>query len=154
MISPTACGARFSARTTPQPSQNLAEPRGTLVEPWWNPGGPLVEPWWNPRGTLVEPSWNPRGTLITSGPPRTTPEPIWAETPKLQLLGNNNKTPGVPAHVTLLWMFCHRQVSSRELSRRLGGWKGSVWPNSARPGLGSRDFVVACYQLENQESRH
>ena len=34
---------------------------------------------WNPRGTwLVEPSWN-----LTSGPPQTTPEPIWAETPKL-----------------------------------------------------------------------
>ena len=30
MISPTACGAVFSARTTPQSSQNL-------VEPWWNP---------------------------------------------------------------------------------------------------------------------
>ena len=37
----------------------------------------LVEPWWDPGGTLVEPSWN-----LTSGPPRT-PEPIWAETPKL-----------------------------------------------------------------------
>ena len=36
----------------------LAEPRGTLVEPC---------------GTL----WN-----LASGPPRTTPEPIWAETPK------------------------------------------------------------------------
>ena len=23
----------------------LAEPRGTLVEPWWNPGGTLVEPY-------------------------------------------------------------------------------------------------------------
>ena len=32
----------------------------------------------NPRGTLVEPWWN-----LTWGPPRTTPEPIWAETPKL-----------------------------------------------------------------------
>ena len=36
-----------------------------------------VEPWWNPGGTLVKPLWN-----LTSGPPRTTPEPIWAETPK------------------------------------------------------------------------
>ena len=36
VISPTACGALFSARTT-QPSQN---PRGTLVEFWWNPGCP------------------------------------------------------------------------------------------------------------------
>ena len=47
-----ACGALFSARTTPQPSQNL-------VEPWWNPGATLVEPWWNPGGTLVEP-WPPQ----------------------------------------------------------------------------------------------
>ena len=47
-----------------------------------NPGGTLVEPWWNPGGTLVEPSWN-----LTSGPPRTTPEPIWAETPKLSAVG-------------------------------------------------------------------
>ena len=49
MISPTACGALFSARTTPRPSQNL------------------VEPSWNGGGTLVEPSWN-----LTPGPPRTT----------------------------------------------------------------------------------
>ena len=49
VISPTACGGLFSARTTPQPSQNL-------VEPWWNPGGTLQEPWWNPGGSLVEPS--------------------------------------------------------------------------------------------------
>ena len=37
---------------------------------------------WNPRGTLVKPQWN-----LTSGPPRTTPEPIWAETPKLSAVG-------------------------------------------------------------------
>ena len=36
VITPTACGALFSARATPQPSQNLAEP------------------WWNPRGTLPQ----------------------------------------------------------------------------------------------------
>ena len=41
VISPTACGALFSDRTTPQSS--------------WNPGGSLVEAWWNPGGTLVEP---------------------------------------------------------------------------------------------------
>ena len=68
MISPTACGALFSARTTPQPSQNL------------------VEPSWNPGEILVEPSWN-----LTSGPPRTTPEPIWAETPKLAAVGEKEK---------------------------------------------------------------
>ena len=44
MISPAACGALFSARTTPQPSQNFVEPR------------------WNPRGTL------PQGR---PGPPRS-----------------------------------------------------------------------------------
>ena len=94
-------------RTTRQPSQNLVEiwrnPGETpvqpswnltsqnLVDPWSNPGGTLVErwwnavwwkPWWNCGGTLVEPSWN-----LTSRPPRTTPEPIWAETPKLSAVG-------------------------------------------------------------------
>ena len=59
---PTAHGALFSARTTLQVSRNL--------------GG------WNPRGTHIEPSWN-----LTSGPLRTTPEPIWAETPKLSAVG-------------------------------------------------------------------
>ena len=58
VISPTECGALFSARTTPQPSQNL-------VEPWWNPGGTLVEPSWNPRGTLPQgrtvPPWSLSG---------------------------------------------------------------------------------------------
>ena len=51
MISPTACGALFSARTTPQPWQNL-------VESWWSPGGTLADP----RGTL------PQGR---PGPPRS-----------------------------------------------------------------------------------
>ena len=79
-------------RTTPQPLQNL-------LEPWWNPGRTLpqttpqpsqnlVELWWNPG----EPSWN-----LTSAPPRTTPEPIWAETPKLSADGKKldlqRKTP-------------------------------------------------------------
>ena len=85
----------------------LAEPGGNLVETWWylkitpdhpaalaEPGG---EPWCNPRKTLpqstpeplqnlVEIWWNPSWNL-TSGPPRTTPEPIWAETPKLSAVG-------------------------------------------------------------------
>ena len=43
----------------------LAEPRKTLVKT-------LVEPWWN----------------LTPGPPRTTPQPIWAGlTPKLSAVG-------------------------------------------------------------------
>ena len=65
MIPPTARGALFSARATPQPSQNL------------------VEPWWNPGGTLVEPSWN-----LTSGP-LTTPEPIWARPQSFFSWGKN-----------------------------------------------------------------
>ena len=58
--SPTACGALCSARTTPQPSQNLAEPS-------WNPGGTLVEP------------------CLRAAPDH--PEPIWAETPKRSAVG-------------------------------------------------------------------
>ena len=46
------------------------------------PGGTLLKLWWNPGGTLVEPSWS-----LTSGLARTTPEPIWAETPKLSAVG-------------------------------------------------------------------
>ena len=34
----------------------------------------------------MEPSWN-----LTSRPPRTTPEPIWAETPKLPAVGGEKK---------------------------------------------------------------
>ena len=64
-------------RTTPQPLKNV------VVEPWWKPG--RLEPWWNPGGTLVEPWWN-----LSSGSPRTTPEPIWAETPKLSAAGGKN----------------------------------------------------------------
>ena len=63
-VTSPTCGALFSARTTPQPS---------------------VEPSWNPRGTLLEPYL---------GPPRTTPEPIWAETPKLSAVGGKNKKRG------------------------------------------------------------
>ena len=46
-------------------------------------GGTLVEPWWN----------------LTSGPPQTTPEPIWAETPKLAAVGEKEDMPisGHPA---------------------------------------------------------
>ena len=62
VISPTACGALFSAGTTPQPSQS---PRRTLVKPSWNPGGTLVEPRWNPGGTLPQgrpgPPWSLSG---------------------------------------------------------------------------------------------
>ena len=101
----------------------LAEPGGTVVEPWWNsdkilmkssrgttpqttpdhpaalvdggtlvepyPGGTLVEPWWNPGAALVEPWWNPGGTLVEPWlrVARTTPEPIWAKTPKLSAVG-------------------------------------------------------------------
>ena len=59
MTSPTACGALFSARTTPQPSQNLAEPSR-------NPGKTF------PQGL--------------PGPPRSL---SGAETPKLSAVGEN-----------------------------------------------------------------
>ena len=52
----------------------------------WNPVGPCGTFLWKPGGTLVKPSWN-----LTSGPPRTTPEPIWAETPKLSAVGGKEK---------------------------------------------------------------
>ena len=41
-------------------------------------GGTLVKLWW----TLVEPCLRP---------PRTTPEPIWAETPKLSAVGERRR---------------------------------------------------------------
>ena len=60
VVSPTACGALFSARTTPQPSQ-------IRVEPSWNPGGTLVEPWWNPPELI----WAETPKLKISGIPRS-----------------------------------------------------------------------------------
>ena len=77
-------------QTTPE-HPALAELGGTLVEPWWNPGGTLVEPWSSPGGTLVEPLVEPWWNL-SSGSPRTTPEPIWAETPKLSAVGEKKPT--------------------------------------------------------------
>ena len=69
------------------------------VEPSWTPRGTTLEPLQNPRRILVpgafaepaQPSQNPRGTLartlrnLTSEvtQTKTTPEPIWAETPSL-----------------------------------------------------------------------
>ena len=100
-------------QTTPD-HPALAEPGGTLVEPWWNPGGTLVEPWWNPGGTLVEPLvelwWN-----LSSGSPRTTPEPIWAETPKLAAVGEkrirlrtytHHKSPGLTQFASFAVQAC------------------------------------------------
>ena len=113
---PTTLQPWWNARgTLPQTTQTTPQP-GTLVEPWRNPretflkpaaleeiGGTLVEPhlklprpprpcrtWWNPGGTggtLVELWWN-----LSSGSPRTTPEPIWAETPKLSAVGEKPPT--------------------------------------------------------------
>ena len=77
MISPTACGALFSARPTPQSLQNL-------VEPWWNPGGTLVQPWCNPRGTL------PQGR---PGPPRSL---SGLRPQSFQLFGKKLGAPVVP----------------------------------------------------------
>ena len=94
-----------------------SNPGGTLVERWWTLNATLAEPggtggtlvkrlwnltsnhpgpprsprrtWWNPGGTVVEPWWNPRGTL----PQGHTPEPIWAETPKLSAVGEKSSPP-------------------------------------------------------------
>ena len=68
---PTACSALFSARTTPQPSQNL-------VQPSKNPGKTLLELWRNPCRTL------PQGR---PGPPRS----LSAETPKLSAAGKKSR---------------------------------------------------------------
>ena len=84
MISPTACGALFSARTT-----RPCSPRRTS----WNPGGTLVEDWWNSRGAL------PQGRPGPPGPPRTTPEPVWAETPKLSAVGENTHKRNTPHNI-------------------------------------------------------
>ena len=114
-------GTLVKPSSNPQLSKKLVEPwwnpRGTLVEPylkppqttpplqnlvepWWNPGGTLVEPWWNPGGTLVEPLVEPWWNL-SSGSPRTTSEPIWAETPKLSAVGDKEKTkPNQPTNST------------------------------------------------------
>ena len=93
-------GARRAGGTLVQTGGTLVEPYlkppqttpplQNLVEPWWNPGGTMVEPWWNPGGTLVEPLVEPWWNL-SSGSPRTTPEPIWAETPKLSAVGEKWK---------------------------------------------------------------
>ena len=84
--------------TLVEPSWNLTSnhpgpPRSPRREPSWNltsnhPGPPrsLRRTRWNSGGTLVEPSWN-----LISRPPRTTPEPIWAETPKLSAVGEKEE---------------------------------------------------------------
>ena len=55
------------------------------MEPFPKPPRSPCRTWWNYGGTLVEPSWN-----LASGLPRTTPEPIWAETPKLSAVGEKH----------------------------------------------------------------
>ena len=50
----------------------LAEPRGALVEPWWNPRGMLVEPY------------------LRAAPDH--PGAIWAETRKLSAVGRNKQS--------------------------------------------------------------
>ena len=61
------------------------------MEPWKPPQTtPPLQNWWNPAGTLVEPLVEPCFNLI-SGSARTTPEPIWAETPSFQLLGKKQR---------------------------------------------------------------
>ena len=87
LVKPAALEDWWNRGTLPQTTPDhpaLAEPGGTLVEPWWNPGETLVEPWWNPGGTLVEPLVEP----LAQGrpePPRSLSE--LAETPKLSAVG-------------------------------------------------------------------
>ena len=88
-------------QTTPQPLQNLVEP-WWKPRRWWNPGGTLVEPWWNPGGTLVEPWWN-----LSSGSPQTTPEPIWAETPKLSAAGEKEEQKRMLSNIAWKADFSH-----------------------------------------------
>ena len=87
------------------PCRTWWNPGGTLVEPYLKPprttpqpSQNLVEPWWNLGGTLVEPSWN-----LTPGPPRTTPEPIWAETPKLSAVGEKRRKKNTHRHTHRFW---------------------------------------------------
>ena len=92
------------SQTTPDHPEALAEPGGTLVEPWsvllWNllkpprttpkPSQNLVEHWWNPGG---EPLWN-----LTSnhpGPPRS-PRRIWWNPGGEPLWNLTSNHPGPP----------------------------------------------------------
>ena len=131
MRSPTACGAVFSASTTPQPSWN---PGGTLVELWWNPGG---EPWWNPRGTL--PQGHP-------GPPRSL---SWLR-PRGKTVYEKHKRWGLcPLHNKLWGLFLTRfpkekqpetnlfwdllySLKNTHWCRRLGKYQKSLWKDTKR----------------------
>ena len=63
-------------------------------------------------GTLVEPSWN-----IASGPPQTTPEPIWAETPKLSAVGEKRKPTQRRIDPACRWCASEGSLSALALSR-------------------------------------
>ena len=60
----------------------------------------------------MEPSWN-----LTSRPPRTTPEPIWAETPKLSAVGEKRKTEGHCGGVQVLKQKMHSFLWARSFAR-------------------------------------
>ena len=88
VISPTARGALFSARTTPQPSQNL----------------------------LVEPSWNPRGALPQGrpGPPRS----LFGLRPRsFQLLGEKTFEGHAHSSNTCFYIFPNNTVCQGGVSR-------------------------------------
>ena len=107
VISPTAC-----LQCSLVPFSTTRSPRRTS---------------WNLRGTLVEPSWN-----LTSRPPRTTPEPIWAETPKLSAVGEKSKhwnhgwpesfveSEGCSACVQMLCASCAAQALCASVPCKLG----------------------------------
>ena len=120
----------------------LAEPRETLVKPWWNPGGTLVEPapdhpaaLAEPRGTLVEPWWN-----HWWNPPRTTPQPLQNLVEPWRNLGGTlvepswNLTSGPPRTTPSL-------SGLRPLSFQLLGKKETTNVRSKSGALGALEHV-------------
>ena len=91
--------------------------------PWRNPGGTLVQPWWN----------------LTSGPPRTTPEPIWAETPKLSAVGEQSKNKSTP--ILIRHPFCGLFAETQNWA-----W-GRLQDTTANSVLGSKTW---CCHLDGE----
>ena len=128
-MSPTACGALFSARTTQQPSQNL------------------VELWWNPRGTL------PQGR---SGPPRSL---SGLRPQSFQLLGNNWAKLGHPAKSVLVAGVCLLQRKMGYIQKgRIKGESKAMQRRpcgiSARGCLSTNHFSIPSLNVQNKDVFH
>ena len=106
---------------------------------------------------LVEPSWNPGRTTLTSGPPRTTPEPIWAETPKLSAVGGKKTTNPlherwVPAHSRALrrGLLAPAQIGSPRSRAPVPRWRrlshGGPHPSSGFAGGGGEGGPARSHQ--------